>query len=161
MTVTVTREAWELLLAGVPALTLRNPWAHYVAHHGKNIENRTWAPPVALRWLLIHAGTAWDRVPHPMRPAGPMTAPHTSAIVALTEVVGVCEPTTMRHRRCRCGPWAMPGDGIYHWQLGTVIALPTPVPTRGWLKLWHPQPPLVTDVAGQLALADLNPGKVQ
>lgn len=40
------------------ALTLTCPWAHAIAHWGKNIENRTWQPPRALfgERIAIHAG---------------------------------------------------------------------------------------------------------
>lgn len=40
------------------ALTLTCPWAHAIAHWGKLIENRTWAPPRGLigHRFAIHAG---------------------------------------------------------------------------------------------------------
>lgn len=40
------------------ALTLWPEWAHAIAYLGKDVENRTWAPPERLRGedLLIHAG---------------------------------------------------------------------------------------------------------
>ena len=40
------------------SITLTCPWAHAVAHWGKNIENRTWRPPRDLfgQRLAIHAG---------------------------------------------------------------------------------------------------------
>ncbi len=45
------------------ALTLTQPWAHAIAHLGKRIENRTWAPPTRMlgRWMAIHAGKKLDR----------------------------------------------------------------------------------------------------
>lgn len=45
----------------VPALTLINPWAHLIVHHGKDVENRTWMPPQGVDWLFIHAGKGWCR----------------------------------------------------------------------------------------------------
>lgn len=42
------------------ALTIIQPWAWAVAHAGKDVENRTWAPPAALigQDIAIHAGKA-------------------------------------------------------------------------------------------------------
>jgi hypothetical protein len=36
------------------ALSIRQPWAHMILHHGKDIENRTWPTQVRGR-VLIHA----------------------------------------------------------------------------------------------------------
>lgn len=40
------------------ALTLLNPWAQAIAYWGKDVENRTWAPPASLvgERIAIHAG---------------------------------------------------------------------------------------------------------
>lgn len=143
---------WELLLDGVPALTLRNPWPHLIGYYGKNIENRTWAPPLTLLRLLIHAGAGWDRLPDRLTPSGDYGNPHTSALVCLVDVVDVCAASRHTERVvCRCGPWAAAGQ--FHWRLGTVVRLPTPVPCKGRLGLWKPAAVLVSAVAAQLALA--------
>lgn len=53
-------------LAGIPALSIRQPWCHHILHDGKDVENRTW--PTRYRgWFLIHAGKAWDDGPPPDR----------------------------------------------------------------------------------------------
>lgn len=41
------------------ALSVRQPWAHLIIHHGKDIENRTWATKYRCP-LLIHAGKTID-----------------------------------------------------------------------------------------------------
>lgn len=45
------------------ALTLHQPWATCIAHHGKRVENRTWAPPQSIvgQRIAIHAGMKLDR----------------------------------------------------------------------------------------------------
>lgn len=39
------------------ALTVRRPWCGLIAHHGKDVENRTWSTSYRGR-LFIHAGHA-------------------------------------------------------------------------------------------------------
>lgn len=50
------------------ALTLWQPWATAIAHHGKLVENRTWAPPTSLvsKRFAIHAGKRFDREAYEM-----------------------------------------------------------------------------------------------
>lgn len=45
------RKTW---IGQLPALSIRQPWANFIVHHGKNVENRsrlTWHRG----WFLIHA----------------------------------------------------------------------------------------------------------
>lgn len=141
---------WEGILADVPALTVRNPWALYIAHYGKNVENRVWEPKASVSKLLIHAGLGWDEVPADLRPSGDLGNVHVGAIVALTTIVGVCDKA-VDGSRCQCGKWAVAGQ--FHWRLDHTIALPTPVPDRGKLGLWRPRPLVVAAVSEQLALS--------
>jgi len=127
----------------VKALTLHQPWADLIAHHGKTIENRTWRTdyrgPVA-----IHAGGY--QVPAPDRAEiyqmfglgkAPVTHP-TSAIIAVARLVDIhtvhqdylATPT----RRRLCSPWAEPHQ--FHWVLADVQALPEAVPCPGQRRLW-------------------------
>nr|WP_221374364.1 hypothetical protein [Actinoplanes polyasparticus] len=125
------------------AITLKNPWAHLIAHYGKDVENRSWMPWDGVHTLLIHAGKGWDR--------GPATAecigePHTSAIVAVADLSFACD--TSRHSdtvRCGCGEWAMPGQ--CHWRLTNVRALRSPVPANGRQGLWQPTSQTLAEVA--------------
>lgn len=134
------------LAEGVPALTLRQPWAWLVTQ-GKNVENRTPHTGKDHRGLLaIHAGHRTDtaamsdpRVVDAMRrhtgPARPWEV--GGAVVAVTNVVGV-------HRAVGdcCPPWGNPQpDGLvtptpYHWRLTDTQALPQPVPCRGKRGRW-------------------------
>lgn len=124
-----------------PALTLLNPWAHAITHHGKIIENRGWTPPPQVNRLWIHAGKGWDPagtlryVMHRMGCEHERTELVTSAIVASAAVLGHCT-AGMAYRPCECGPWAAPGQ--VHWLLGDVRALTAPVPCAGRQRLWYP-----------------------
>jgi hypothetical protein len=44
----------------VPALSIRQPWAHRIIYRGKDIENRSWETSYR-GWIMVHAGLALDR----------------------------------------------------------------------------------------------------
>ena len=115
------------------ALTLHAGWAHAVAHLGKDVENRTWAPPKAIlgQRIAIHAGST----------RGVFDAPGAvrSAIVA-TAVVR--EVVTASESRWWIGPVG--------WVLSDVRALRNPVPCSGALKLWT----LTDEIAALVAAED-------
>jgi hypothetical protein len=139
-------------LSGVPALTLLNPWGHLIAHGGKNIENRTWSPPRSVKRLLIHAGKGWDAEAIPRAHTIPQSSVATSAIVAVVEVVRVCDLSRWTtDLRCACNEWAAAGQN--HWWLGSVRALPVPVPCSGRQRLWAPPLSVVAAVDDQLEQA--------
>ena len=136
------------LLGGVPALTLRNPWARAITHHGKDVENRSWMPHDGVHSLMVHAGKGWDRWPDSV-PQVPAEEVATSAIVAVADLAWACNTSRYRDRVvCRCGPWAVAGQ--CHWRLRNVVVLAEPVPCDGAQGLWRPGSALVEAVAGQL-----------
>lgn len=57
----MSRETEALIREGLPALSIRQPWAWLVANGHKDIENRTWVTGHRGRFL-IHAGkeATWD-----------------------------------------------------------------------------------------------------
>lgn len=144
-------------LLDVRALTLLNPWAHAVAHLGKNVENRSWQPPESVDQILIHAAQRWDRrglreltdAGHDIDTA---TTP-TGAIVAVVDLAWVCDTSARKgdrgRRSCGCSSWAIPG--LIHWNLGTVWTLTEPVPCSGRQRLWRPSQNLVDQVREQVA----------
>lgn len=139
-------------LVGVPALTLRTPWAHLVAHCGKDVENRTWLPHRGATRLMVHAGVGSDPVPDHLLPPGGLGEPAVSAIVCLVDVSDVCDLSRWSAQVvCGCGRWALPRR--YHWRLRLVATLPTPVFCRGRLGLWQPDLATRSAVAAQLRLA--------
>lgn len=145
-------------LAGVPALTLLNPWAVAVLRYGKDVENRVWPPPRRLGRVMLHAGKRWDGAGLPaLRLRGfddALAHVVPSAIVGLADVAGVCA-AAVEGGRCACSTWAMPGQ--YHWWLGNVLPLPAPVPCAGRQRLWKPGPDLVDAVVASLALYAYEP----
>jgi hypothetical protein len=140
-------------LTGAPALTLRLPWAHLIAFHGKNVENRGWMPPEHVHRLLVHSGKGWDRDAEQMLRDRNLDIDgvQPSAIVAVADLAFACDtsrttPTVV----CACGEWAMAGQ--CHWNLANVHYLPDPVPAKGRQGLWRPAPNILAAVERQLAV---------
>lgn len=138
-------------VAGIPAITLTNPWPHMITHHGKNIENRKWRPTNPPPALLIHAGkarayewaldlrAAFGDCPH-------ASAFPTSVVVAVVDLGDICDA---RPHRCDCGPWA--SNQQLHWRLTNPRVLPVPVSCPGRQGLWYPRPEVVAAIDAQLA----------
>lgn len=130
------------------AITLKNPWAHLIAHYGKDVENRSWMPWEGVDTLLIHAGKGWDRGPE-FTQRTDCGDPHTCAIVAVADIAFACDSSFGRSRlACMCGEWAEPGQ--CHWKLTNVRTLREPVPATGRQRLWRPTPDILTAVTRAL-----------
>lgn len=138
-------------LTDVPALTLQQPWAHAITHHGKDVENRSWPAPASVSNLLIHAGKRWDQVGAEFLDARHVVVDRASAplgaIVAVADLAWCCD-NAMRFAMCACSTWAMPGQ--YHWNLANVRVLAEPVPCTGRLGLWRPSTDVLAQVAASL-----------
>lgn len=137
------------------AITLKNPWAHVIAHRGKDVENRSWMPHELVNTLLIHAGKGWDDrdewiwMPHTLPNIDGVV---TSAIVAVADLAFACNTSRYSDTvRCGCGKWAQSGQ--CHWALANVVALPEPVPASGRQGLWRPSPDVLSAVEQQLAVS--------
>lgn len=141
----------------IKALTVRNPWAFAIAHtagpNPKTIENRVW-PSSYRDWLAIHAGAALDDdSEHAIARVAELAqvpveqvveeCKTRGAVVAVARLSYVCGRTTVdRFGTCDCGSWA--AHGQFHFVLRDVVALPEPVPCRGYQRLWSlPKPTLV------------------
>jgi hypothetical protein len=123
------------------ALTLHQPWAYAVAHLGKDIENRTWKPPVALtgQRVAVHAAKQWDyqRVWDIVGRWGTarlidldlmdfaQIEAQRGHIVATARFVGVLYTSD--------SPWWI---GPIGWQFTDVITLAQPVACKGSQGLW-------------------------
>ncbi len=139
----------------LPALTLHAPWAYAVAWKGKNIENRTWAPPARLvgQRLAIHAGLAqpradWDALSMIAGRLGlVVTASDVprGAIVAIATVAGL-----VGEEDARANPWFV---GPCGWILRDVVTLPEPVPCKGAQGIWRLPVDVDTRVQAQIARA--------
>ena len=128
------------------ALTILQPWAWYISHGPKRIENRTWAPPASLRgqYLAIHAGKRLDRecaagalefvrdLPASERAKIGADCPHPVSVRTMPygAIVGVARVTGwVRESE---SPWFV---GPVGWVLDDVVAI-DPVPCRGAQGLW-------------------------
>lgn len=132
------------------ALTLHQPWAWAVAHAGKPVENRTWAPPARLfgQRIAIHAGkrycpeaAAW-MYEHGVDVRDPRR--QSTGVVAVATVRGAIavKGSSLQFNGTldeHCvGEYADSFwfEGPVGWCLDRVIALPEPVPCRGAQGLW-------------------------
>lgn len=141
------------------ALTLWPEWAWAVAHLGKRVENRTWAPP---RWamgrrLAIHGGAAFGGHTARVGAGGKVPASWLYAVQAMLDMglragEAAVGPVTMgrlipeaQSKIVAVGrlsgvvtesadPWFV---GPFGWVLSDVVVLPAPVPCRGAQGLWE------------------------
>lgn len=140
------------------ALTLHRPWCWAIARAGKDVENRTWAPPAWLcgQWLAIYSGKAWDDLAaDAMRSLGIRNVPTPESwppgrIVALARV---SHWTTQPH-----GKWKK--DGSVGWVLRDVLAIDGPS-MRGAQGLWRVQAPYLPAIraAYRAARGSVDTGK--
>lgn len=124
------------------ALTIRQPWAAFIAHSDKRIENRVW--PTSYRGtLLIHAGKTVDRgLPRWL------TALARTIRIDQGAVIAVARLTDSHPDDGECTRWSARGQ--FHHVLDDVTVLRTPVSHRGALGLWIPPAELVERVRLQL-----------
>jgi len=140
------------------AITLRSPWAWCVCYLGKSVENRGWAPSRAElapgERFAIHASklsplreiqTAFDwmldkeLVRVGQIPTMDELRRQSSSIVAVAAYAGA--KTTHE------SGWFV---GRFGWTWSELLVLPTPVPCRGFQKLWTMSADIETLVRGQL-----------
>jgi hypothetical protein len=176
----IKRMADEALQEPVRALTIKQPWAFFVAHCGKSCENR----PRQMRYrgpLAIHAGaySGWDRaaesdltalaawreyatVPATGRLAAPLTRANAFPYFTFGAVIAMAVATGCHHSdECMLPEHLVPPGGYtgcsrwavrgqWHIELADVRTLPEPVPCRGALGLWHLPPEAEQAVRDQL-----------
>lgn len=132
------------------ALTLWQPWAWAIAHAGKDVENRTWAPPAYMigERIAIHAGKrfdeeAWTFLSDPCcspideslaAEDGLFDVPCADEIArgAVVAVATLAEVLRFGEGEARGWPWY---GGPVGWVLTDVVAM-EPVPCRGAQGLW-------------------------
>ena len=152
------------------ALTVRQPWAWAIVHGGKDVENRTrnlaggYRGPVA-----IHTSLTWSEqgATDPLvidacrqAPSAPMNPDWVfGAFVGVVDLLDVHRCSALNVTReilCCSSPWAQqPYDerhggrrvpDLWHLELANPRPLAVPIPARGRLGLWTPDP----DVLEQL-----------
>lgn len=141
-------------LSNARALTIKQPWGSLIACGAKSVENRSW--PIPRTWepsgpLLIHAGAGVDReamtlpyVEHDLVKRGIQGDLPSSAILAVAGSV-TCHQAAWG---CCFEVYAQAGDG-WHWILRDLHTLPKPIPAKGRLGLWIPDPELLAAVGAQ------------
>lgn len=143
-------------MTDIRALTVKQPWATLIASGVKDVENRTWVPSRFAGPVLIHAAATVDKTAYS----------HEHVGKALFEAVGNDElPTgaviaiagTVRPHRDGIGGHCYPlgEDDCWHWVLSDVRRLPRPVPAKGRLGLWIPDPELLAAVEAQYSEMDV------
>lgn len=146
-------------------------WAWAIAHLGKDVENRIWAPPSWLigQTLAIHAGKNVGGKPGCKSYHLGTTLVRETAISARLDPSPLAEWVNKLHRElcnatsavvavakignpsalARSSLWAVPGQ--HQWPLLDVVALPEPVRCRGAQGLWVLPAEIETNVREQLA----------
>lgn len=124
------------------ALTIRQPWAEWVAAGIKDIENRP-GPTNFRGTIAIHAGVAFDG-----------TAPQFNGEIHRGMIIGVVDIADCV--RDANSAWAE--DGEWHWVLRNARRLERPIPCRGMLGLWRVTPQAERDIAQQLGLGATDVG---
>jgi hypothetical protein len=165
-------------VAELRALTVKQPWAHMIAHCGKRVENRSWRMDYRGD-LAIHAGACsgwdpagerspvaraawrdWSATLPPMNVTGPLRkgAMHIDfgAVIAVARVAGrhhsddcmLLEYLVPPGSVTGCSAWAARGQ--WHIELADVRPLAKPVACRGRLGLWRLPEDVETAVRAQL-----------
>lgn len=133
--------------AGLPtiALSIRQPWAWFILHAGKDIENRTWPLPARFdgQPVLIHAGK-WFNASEIVEIFDEVNdqriARAGQANVTLNQLKeqcgGIVGVATLSRGPASGSPWASPGG--YHWRVTDARPLPF-MPCRGSLGFFGVQ----------------------
>lgn len=118
------------------ALSLWQPWATAVIDHGKDVENRVWAPPARVigQRIAIHAGRRVDAAALDQARAAGYELPDPLPAGVLLGTVRLVDAHHASACRAGCSPWAEPG--VHHWVLTDPRPLARPVPCRGFQRLW-------------------------
>ena len=120
------------------ALTIWQPWAHFLVTGAKRVENRDWPPPKALvgQWIAIHAGKRYDKSgAYQIRAELDLDVPAADALPASAIVaVAVLDRVVTEDNDGLVwdDPWFV---GAFGWYLRDVTPI-EPVPCPGARKLW-------------------------
>jgi hypothetical protein len=150
------------------ALTLHRPWPMLIMKHGKNIENRSWKPPLSLigHRLAIHAGQKVDGagIVRAMEILKGDKVTYAHDAQALCGPPGVIVGTVVVRGWVRgyagfgmltaadivlanTSPWL---SGPYGWVLEDPRSLREPIPCKGAQRLWTVPGAIEEEIRGQL-----------
>jgi hypothetical protein len=124
-------------LTGLPVLSVRQPWASYIAGGLKSIELRSWSTDYR-GWLWIHASKQLDLDAMSIYGLEPAHFP-VGGLLGIADLTS-CTPieTSAQWLELR-NEHRSPGyfvRGIYGWRFGDVIALREKIDCRGELRLF-------------------------
>lgn len=105
------------------ALSIRQPWAELILHHGKDVENRTWETRFRGR-VLVHTGKKPDCSMGELREEYPQCIATLGCLVGSVQIIG-CDKTNTGNR------WEM--EGQFHFRLANPVAFKMPIPFVGAL----------------------------
>lgn len=113
------------------ALTLWRPWA-WALFNGKDLENRTWAPPAHMigQRIAIHAGKKYDAAGEQFI-ADQLGRVYLPGQASATGIIGVA--TIARVVTESSSPWFGGPNG---WVFEDQVALPGPISIGGAQGLW-------------------------
>jgi hypothetical protein len=158
------------------ALTLRQPWARCITHHGKRVENRTWHPPRSLvgQDFAIHAGKTLEKMAlAELREDGLGIAEDMpfGAVVAVARLARVVRGWVIQNGRFVAFkgadgvPIAVPVGVVdwfaapmpkgFGWVLEGIRVLPEPVACNGRQGVWTLPDDVAFEVGVQLGGAEL------
>lgn len=140
------------------ALTIKQPWASLILHHGKDIENRKWVFPDHMRGqrIAIHASKRLDHTEY----VSAVEHCHFSSIpsfdlkpkdLPLGKIIGTIELETFGTNFR--SPWF---TGPIGWKLKDPIALLEPIPAKGALGLWTIPSDIADEIERQLVRLATN-----
>lgn len=125
-------------LLALPVLSVRQPWASYLAGGLKSIELRTWTTPYR-GWLWIHAAKQLDLDAMEIYDLQPSHFP-TGGLLAIADLAS-CKPiespmqwAALRNEHRSPGTFSR---GLIGWRFRDVIALREKIESRGELRLFH------------------------
>ncbi len=156
------------------ALSIRQPWASAIVDGPKRIENRTWQPPFDLigERIWIHAAATYDVEGHesarklwpvldkdPTVEIGSRYSTNLGAVLGSARIAGFGSDKFFdvygkATEDIFEDPW---WSGPYGWLLDDVIKLRSPIPSRGYQKLWVPDDALLRQLNRTTQLSRPDP----
>ena len=117
------------------AITIKEPWAYTIFHHGKDIENRDWYFPLVEQEVAIH--TSKNYGPGEIEAAsrylqqmyGHEIDPTKLVLGSIVGVVRMGRPSRSSKSEWFFGEWGYP--------IANARLLAEPIPFRGQTKFWE------------------------
>lgn len=134
----------------VRALSIIQPWADAIIHHGKNVENRSWSTD-RRGYVAIHASLKKDKelflyLKNEFRISLEIEKTSFGVIIGFAKIIEVISDETVTRNTKK---WF---SGDYGLVLDEVIPLKEPVLAKGALGFWRVENRILKRCLGQLSL---------